>query len=104
MLNAGIDCGAKYSFFYKLHQHENHNHSKENKDCAEYDYIYNSFNEIVKDLQKKGIIDKGMTVEWIQNLHTGIIISTVNANYANHSNKRGIRDFAWKSFINGISV
>ena len=103
MLNAGIDCGAKYSFFYKLHQQEGHNHSHNNKDCADYDYIYNSFKEIIRDLQKKGIIDKQMTVGWIQNLHAGIINSTVNANEMDKSKGINIRKFAWNSFIKGIA-
>ncbi|WP_350285816.1 helix-turn-helix domain-containing protein [uncultured Croceitalea sp.] len=104
MLNAGIDCGAKYSFFYKLHQREGHKHSSNNKDCADYDYIYGSFKKIIRDLQNKGVVDAKMTVEWIQNLHAGIINSTVNANEINKSNARDIRKFAWKSFINGISA
>ncbi|QLG45840.1 TetR/AcrR family transcriptional regulator [Costertonia aggregata] len=103
MLYAGINCGAKYSFFYKLHQQDGHNHSKNNKDCADYDFIYNSFTTIVKDLQKSGVINKQMTVQWIQNLHAGIISSTVNTDSSNESSKPGIKRFAWNSFIKGIA-
>ena len=102
MLYAGIDCGAKYSFFYKLHQREGHNHTKQNQDCADYDYIYWNFTQIIIDLQKKGIVTKSMTTEWIQMLHSGIIASTVNA--PEGANSSTLKKFAWKSFINGISA
>ncbi|MEM9361951.1 MAG: TetR/AcrR family transcriptional regulator [Bacteroidota bacterium] len=104
MLNAGIDCGAKYSFFYKLRQREGHKHSKSNKDSEDYNYIYDSFKRIIADLQSKGIVDNHMTVEWIQNLHAGIVNSTVNANETDNSKIKIIKKFAWKSFINGISA
>mgnify|MGYP001791272694 CR=1 FL=1 len=103
MLLAGIDCGSKYSFFYKLHQAKEHNHSEENKDCADYDYIYRSFTQIIKNLQKENIISKQMTIDWIQNLHVGIINSTVNANTTSKETQLHIKEFAWKSFIKGIS-
>ncbi len=103
MLYAGIDCGAKYSFFYKLHQQDGHSHNKNNKDCVDYDFIYNGFTNIVKELQKSGVVNKQMTVQWIQNLHAGIINSTVNTNDTSESSKSNIRNFAWKSFIKGIA-
>lgn len=103
ILHAGIDCGAKYSFFYKLHQRTGHKHSQSDKDCADYDYIYQSFAQIIRDLQKKNIISRQMTIDWIQNLHAGIINSTVNASTTTETEKLHIKEFAWKSFIKGIS-
>lgn len=103
MLYAGIDCGAKYSFFYKLHQREGHKHNKNNKDCADYDFIYQGFRKIIKNLQERGIVNKQMTAAWIQNLHTGIINSTVNTKDTKESSESDIRNFAWNSFIKGIS-
>ncbi len=103
MLYAGIDCGAKYSFFYKLHQQDGHSHNKNNKDCADYDFIYNSFTNIVKELQKSGVVNKQVTVQWIQNLHAGIINSTVNMNDTIKSSKPNVKNLAWNSFIKGIS-
>lgn len=103
MLYAGIDCGARYSFFYRLHQQEGHNHDKSDKDCADYDFIFQSFKDIIKSLQKKGVVNKHMTVQWIQNLHAGIINSTVNANSNSAMPESTIRNFAWNSFIKGIS-
>ncbi|WP_405206560.1 TetR/AcrR family transcriptional regulator [Aquimarina sp. LLG6339-5] len=102
ILHAGIDCGAKYSFFYKLHQREGHKHSQNDKDCADYDYIYQNFTKIIKNLQKKDVISRQMTIDWIQNLHAGIINSTVNANATTETEKLYIKEFAWKSFIKGI--
>ncbi|MBP2833453.1 TetR/AcrR family transcriptional regulator [Aquimarina sp. U1-2] len=102
MLYAGVDCGAKYSFFYKLHQKEGHNHNKKNKNCADYDYIYKRFNEIITDLQNKGIIRMDMPISWIQNLHAGIISSTVNANDDSNLGIEKIKEFAWESFLSGI--
>lgn len=104
MLLAGIDCGAKYSFFYKLHQAKEHHHNQDDKDCNDYDYIYQSFTQIIKDLQKQNIVSKEMTVNWIQNLHAGIVNSTVNANPTTEAEKLNIKEFAWKSFIKGISA
>ncbi|MEM9076933.1 MAG: TetR/AcrR family transcriptional regulator [Bacteroidota bacterium] len=102
MLYAGVDCGAKYSFFHKLHQREGHNHSKSNEDCVDYDFIYKSFNKIIKDLQNEGIIRKDMPISWIQSLHTGIISSTVNVKDGSNLNIEKIKEFAWTSFLNGI--
>ncbi len=104
MLYAGIDCGARYSFFYRLHQQEGHNHNTNNKDCADYDFIFQSFRDIITNLQKKGIVNKLMTIQWIQNLHAGIIISTVNVNYNSAMPISDIKNFAWNSFIKGISL
>ncbi len=103
MLLAGIDCGAKYSFFYKLHQRAGHTHSEKNKNCVDYDYIYHNFRQIINRLQQQDIIDKSITIEWIQNLHTGIIYSTVNMNITNMLNEKNIKELAWNSFIKGIS-
>ncbi|WP_299311636.1 TetR family transcriptional regulator [uncultured Aquimarina sp.] len=103
MLIAGINCGSKYSFFYKLHKGESHNHNKNNKDCADYDYIYQNFTQIIRDLQEQNIISRQMTIGWIQNLHAGIIISSVSSDLNNKETKLQIKEFAWKSFIKGIS-
>lgn len=104
MLYAGIDCGAKYSFFYKLHQQDGRAHSRSKEHAADYDYIYGSFKKIIRDLQHKGIVDGQMTIEWIQNLHAGIVNSTVNAREAGNSRGADIKKLAWQSYINGIGA
>lgn len=104
ILYAGVDCGAKYSFFYKLHQQEDYDHNVNKKDCADYDFIFESFRCTIQQLQKEGIVNKSMTVQWIQHLHAGIINSSVNAASFDGSDQQTIKNFAWRSFIKGISV
>jgi len=104
MLYAGIDCGAKYSFFYKLHQKKEHHHSETDKNCADYDYIYRHFNHIIKELQQKGKVNAYMSTEWIQILHSGIIEGTVNARDTTDNSIAEIKGMAWISFLKAISV
>ncbi|WP_426473749.1 TetR/AcrR family transcriptional regulator [Chryseobacterium balustinum] len=104
ILYAGVDCGAKYSFFYKLHQQEGYDHNANNKDCADYDYIFESFQSTIQQLQKENIVNSNMTVQWIQHLHAGIINSTVNAATFSELDQKTIKDFAWQSFIKAISI
>ncbi|MFI2743546.1 TetR/AcrR family transcriptional regulator [Zhouia sp. PK063] len=103
MLYAGMDCGTKYAVFYKLHLNKEHKHSHENKDCAEYDYIYQQFQLIIIKLQKLGKINPVMSVDWIQILHTGIIESTVQARETTSKNIEEIKHLAWVSYIKAIS-
>ena len=103
MLYAGIDCGAKYSTFYKMHRSADHNHTMQNKNCADYDYIYTTFQKLVIELQKTGILNPKMSPEWIQVLHSGIIESTVNAKQINHQNIEDIKQLAWISYSKAIS-
>ncbi|MAZ28211.1 MAG: TetR family transcriptional regulator [Cytophagaceae bacterium] len=103
MLYAGIDCGAKYSVFYKLHQSKDHKHTHQNKNCVDYDYIYNQFQGIIIELQKKGRVNLVMSPEWIQVLHSGIIESTVNARETTTKSFEEIKELAWISYIKAIA-
>ncbi len=103
MLYAGIDCGAKYSFFYKLHQGKDHKHSQHNKNCADYDYIYRQFHRIIIELQQEKIVNSKMSPEWIQLLHSGIIESTVNAREHTAKSFEEIKDLAWLSYRKAIA-
>ena len=103
MLYAGIECGAKYSVFYKLHQDKDHKHTPNNKNCADYDYIYNQFQHIIIELQKEGKVNPAMSPEWIQVLHSGIIESTVNAREVTTKSMEEIKDLAWISYIKAIA-
>ena len=103
MLYAGIECGAKYSVFYKLHQDKDHKHTPNNKNCADYDYIYNQFQHIIIELQKEGKVNPAMSPEWIQVLHSGIIESTVNAREVTTKSMEEIKDLAWTSYIKAIA-
>tara|TARA_R110002049_G_scaffold993_1_gene7050 strand:- start:3696 stop:4250 length:555 start_codon:yes stop_codon:yes gene_type:complete len=103
MLYAGIDCGAKYSVFYKLHQSKDHKHTHQNKNCADYDYIYSQFQRIIIELQKEGKVSLAMSPEWIQVLHSGIIESTVNARETTTKSFEDIKELAWTSYIKAIA-
>jgi AcrR family transcriptional regulator len=103
MLYAGIECGAKYSVFYKLHQDTDHKHTPNNKNCADYDYIYNQFQHIIIELQKDRKVNPAMSPEWIQVLHSGIIESTVNAREVTTKSMEEIKDLAWTSYIKAIA-
>ncbi len=103
MLYAGIDCGAKYSVFYKLHQSKDHKHTPQNKNCADYDYIYSQFQRIIVELQKEGKVNPAMSPEWIQVLHSGIIESTVNARETTTKSFEEVKNLAWTSYIKAIA-
>lgn len=104
ILYAGIDCGAKYSFFYKLHQKKEHRHHEQNKNCADYDYIYRHFNHIIIELQQQGKVNPDMSTQWIQILHSGIVESTVNAHITTNKSALEIKELAWKSYLKAISA
>lgn len=103
MLYAGIDCGAKYTVFYKLHQAKDHKHTHVNKNCADYDYIYDQFQKIVIKLQKEGKVNPVLSPEWIQVLHSGIIESTVNAREITADSMEEIKSLAWISYRKAIA-
>lgn len=104
MLYAGVDCGAKYSFLYKLHQKEGRNHYPKTEGGSDYDYIYARFKKLIVTLQNKNIINRHMTPEWIQILYASIVATTVNAEALGSVAKANIKKFAWVSFIKGISA
>jgi len=103
MLYAGIDCGAKYATFYKMHRSADHTHNQQNKNCADYDYIYATFQKIVVELQETGQLNPKMSPEWIQVLHSGIIESTANARAITQQNIENIKELAWSSYFKAIS-
>ena len=104
MLYAGVDCGAKYSFFHKMHNREGHQHDHQNKDCAEYDAMYRYYQEIILDLQEKGKVSKQLTSEWIFMFFTGVVSATVKADSMGTVAKQSLKQFAWFSFSKGIGI
>jgi AcrR family transcriptional regulator len=104
MLYAGIDCGAKYSFFYKLHMRNGHQHKNDNEDCAEFDSIAQQFNKVVMALRDDGIISTHLTPEWVHMLFSSVIIATVNGLDNGIVAKKSVKDFAWFSFSKGIGI
>lgn len=104
MLYAGIDCGAKYSFFSKLHTRPGHQHSAANADCAEYDAMYHRYRAVIARLQAQGTISPHITADWVAMLFSGVIAATINATTFDSVAKRSLKQFAWFSFSKGIGL
>lgn len=104
MLYAGVDCGAKYSFFHKMHNKEGHQHHHQNKDCAEYDAMYQHYQAVILKLQDEGKVSKQLTNEWIFMFFTGVVSATVNADSMGTVAKQSLKQFAWFSFSKGIGI
>jgi AcrR family transcriptional regulator len=104
MLYAGIDCGAKYSFFTKLHRSENHHHSRHNPDCVRYDATWNRYYQMIAKLKENGKISSHITGEWVFMLFSGIIAATVNASGMGTEDAERVKKFAWFSFSRGIGI
>lgn|SRR5690606_1635233 len=103
MLYAGIHCGSKYALFKRLHQSDDHQHSPENKNCADYDAIYKSFHNIITRLQRQGKVNPEMSSQWIQMLHLGIVESSVKAKAHTGKSDDAIKKLAWMSYLKAIS-
>jgi AcrR family transcriptional regulator len=104
MLYAGIDCGVKYSFFYKMHNMHDHQHHKANEACVEYDEIDACYKNIIKQLQQKRKISKHVTLEWVKILYNSIIIGAINAQVNHLVERKELKNFAWFSFSKGIGA
>ncbi|QNL48260.1 TetR/AcrR family transcriptional regulator [Olivibacter sp. SDN3] len=104
MLYAAVDCGVRYAFFHKLHSREGHQHRHENKDCAEYDAMYEQYERVIVKLQDEGTITKHTSVEWIFIFFTSVINATVQAETAGAVAKQHLKQFAWFSFSKGIGL
>ncbi|MBC7921615.1 MAG: TetR/AcrR family transcriptional regulator [Ferruginibacter sp.] len=104
MLYAGVDCGAKYSFFSKLHTRAEHQHSPHNADCAEYDAVYGHYRAVITRLQAQGTISQHITAEWVAMLFSGVIAATINAEAFGSVAKKSLKQFAWFSFSKGIGI
>lgn len=104
MLYAGVDCGAKYSFFHKLHNRDGHNHTEQNVDCATYDEVFERYNKVIVNLRDKGVISPHITVEWVNMLFMSVVTATVNGVDFGTVAKKSIKQFAWFSFSKGIGI
>lgn len=104
MLYAGIDCGAKYSFFSKLHTRPEHQHSAHNAECAEYDALFARYRAVIARLQAAGHLSPHITADWVMMLFSGVIAATVNGDAFGTVPKEHLRQFAWFSFSRGIGL
>jgi AcrR family transcriptional regulator len=101
LLYGCIDCGAKYSFFGKLHTRPEHQHDAHHVECAEYDALNRRFQAVIARLQS--IISPQLTGEWVTMLFSGVVLSTVNAP-APAVALAELKQFAWFSFSRGIGL
>jgi AcrR family transcriptional regulator len=103
MLYAVVDCGAKYSFFHKLHtrpQHRGIPHAGE----ADYDVLHGRYRRIIEQLQTQGIISPHITPEWVKMLMSGIVSATIHTDSFGAVDKAHVKQFAWFSFSKGIGL
>ncbi|SNR95881.1 TetR/AcrR family transcriptional regulator [Hymenobacter mucosus] len=104
MLYAGVDCGAKYALFNKLHSRPEHHHTPLNADCAAYDSVCSRFRNVITQLQEQGAISLHLTTAWVMALFNGVVVATVNAATAGAVAPNSLKEFAWFSFSKGIGV
>jgi len=104
MFFAGLDCGVKHAFLYKLHHLHDHTHSSQNPNCSEYDRTVALWNDVLLVLLKKGLISKHITIQWVQYLFQGIMSATILSSGSGSLSKEEARKFAWFSFSKGIGL
>lgn len=104
MLYAGIDCGAKYSFFHKQHMREGHQHKSSDEDCAAFDSIDQQFMNVIGSLKLQGRIKDHINLEWVKMLFASIVAATVNGKDADNLLNSDLKSLAWYSFSNGIGL
>jgi hypothetical protein len=104
MLYAGIDCGAKYSFFHKQHMREGHQHTSSDDDCAAFDSIDQQFLNVIGSLKSQGRIKDHINLEWVKMLFASIVAATVNGKDSNNLLNTDLKSLAWYSFSNGIGL
>ncbi|MBT9395400.1 TetR/AcrR family transcriptional regulator [Hymenobacter sp. NST-14] len=104
MLYAGIDCGAKYAFFTKLHTRPDHQHAPgQAADCAEYDALQARCRAVITRLQHDGRISAHLPAEWVLLLLSGVVKTTIDARMVGATEPH-LRQFAWFSFSKGIGL
>ncbi|MCR5889994.1 TetR/AcrR family transcriptional regulator [Hymenobacter sp. J193] len=104
ILYAGIDCGAKYAFFTKLHTRPEHQHAPgQAADCAEYDALQARCRAVVTRLQQEGQISAHLSADWVLLLLSGVVKTTIEARAAGAAGPH-LQQFAWFSFSKGIGL
>ena len=104
LLYAAIDCGVKFSFLHRMHNNDHHTHTAKDENCSKYDVTFNKFRMTIEELQRKNLITKELSVEWIEMLCTGIVTAAINSEKSGNVAKVNIKKFAWFSLSKGILV
>lgn len=103
-LYACIDCGSKYAFFDKTNQKSDYQPSVRNEENSEYDHISSRWIALIIALQKEDIITSELTPEWIHQLFSGMINTTLRAISSGDVAPNNIKKFAWYSFSKSIGI
>lgn len=114
-LYACIDCGSKYAFFDKIHQRSEqqqsaglaNDQSKDSSDFAkndDYEQLNNKWLALIITLQKQDIVTSKLTPEWINQLFSGMINTTLNAINSGNVAPNNVKKFAWYSFSQSIGI
>lgn len=103
-LYAGIDCGSKYAFFDKTYQRSDYQPSAGNEENREYDDINSRWLALIIALQKQDIITSELTPEWIYELFSGMINTTLRSISSGNVAPNNIKKFAWYSFSKSIGI
>lgn len=104
MFYAGLDCGSKNTFLHKLHTLHDHKHQAANEECYEYDNTFELWKGNLHVLLAKGIINQGMTVDWIHNFFQSVVVVFINSQQKGALDHAQARQLAWYSFSKGIGI
>lgn len=104
MFYAGLDCGSKNTFLHKLHTLHDHKHQAANEECSEYDHTFELWKGNLQVLLTKGIINQGMTVDWIHHFFQSVVTVFINSQQKGSLDRAAARQLAWFSFSKGIGI
>jgi AcrR family transcriptional regulator len=104
LFHAGLECGVKSAFLRKLHDHHGHRHSAQSKNCKEYDQTTSLWRKHMLFLKEKGLINKELTMCWIDSFFYGIVNATMSVTLNNEADKAVNQSLAWYSFSRGIGL
>ncbi|REA59744.1 TetR/AcrR family transcriptional regulator [Dyadobacter luteus] len=102
MFNAGLECGVKSAFLRKLHHQYGHEHKTHSKTCKEYDQTTSLWRIHMVSLREKGLINKELSMCWIDSFFYSIVEATTNMNGGD--DKQKLHQLAWYSFSKGIGL
>jgi AcrR family transcriptional regulator len=103
-LYACIDCGSKYAFFDKTNQRSDYQPSAGNEENREYNDLNSRWIALIITLQKEDIVTNELTPDWIQQLFSGMINTTLRAISSGNIAPNDIKKFAWYSFSKSIGI
>ena len=104
MFYAALSCGTKSAFLNKIHSRQDHRHNHRDKNCSKYDETVSLWKSHLTVMQEKGLINKELTICWINALFNSIVSATICAQVTASTDDESRREFAWYSFSKGIGL